>query len=86
MVDETGEVAALGGINDGVMVDAEEVAAANANCFVFLLAHVSDRLTHHITHVLDNHLLSGDWLQCKQSPVVNATPRELQLLLAYLLT
>lgn len=44
VVDEARQVAALGGVNDGVMVDAEEVAAANALLCVTLLPHVGHHL------------------------------------------
>lgn len=44
VVDETGEVAALGGVDDGVVVDAEHVAAADALLLVALLPHVGDHL------------------------------------------
>lgn len=44
VVDETGKVATLGGVYDGVMVDAEHVAAADAFFFVALLSHVGNHL------------------------------------------
>lgn len=45
MVDEASEVAAFGGIDDGVMVDPEHVAAADALFLIPLLPHVRDYLT-----------------------------------------
>lgn len=44
MVDKTGEVATLGGVYDGVVVDAEHVAAADALLLIALLTHVGDHL------------------------------------------
>lgn len=44
VVDETGEVATLGGVDDGVVVHAEHVAAADALLLVTLLPHVCDDL------------------------------------------
>lgn len=44
MVDETGEVATLRGVNDGVVVNAEHVAAADALFLVTFLPHVCDDL------------------------------------------
>lgn len=44
VVDKTGEVATLGGVYDGVVVDAEHVAAADALLLVALLPHVGDHL------------------------------------------
>lgn len=50
VVDETGEVATLGSIDDGVVVHAEHVAAADTLLLVSLLPHVRD-------HLEDCHLL-----------------------------
>lgn len=44
VVDETCEVAALGGVNDGVVVHAEHVAATDALVLVTFLPHVRDHL------------------------------------------
>lgn len=44
VVDETGEVAALRGVDDGVVVNAEHVAAADALFLVTFLPHVCDDL------------------------------------------
>ena len=84
MVDEAGEVAIASSINDGVAVDTEQVAAANADGFVSFLAEVGDCLPYHLAHVLDHHLSLRDRLQRKQAPVVDAALGKLQLLLAKL--
>lgn len=57
MVDEARQVAALGGVDDGVEVDAEEVGAADAGGLVVRLAHVRHHGPHHLPHVLDHHLV-----------------------------
>lgn len=44
MIDETGKVATLGGVYDGVVVNAEHVAAADALFLVTFLTHVCDHL------------------------------------------
>lgn len=44
VVDETGKVAALGGVYDGVVVNAEHVAATDALLLVALLPHVRNHL------------------------------------------
>lgn len=44
VVDETGEVATLRSIYDGVVINAEHVAAADALLLVTLLPHVRDHL------------------------------------------
>lgn len=72
VVDEAGEVATLGSIYDGVVVDAEHVAAPDAFLLVALLPHVRNHLSDVLSHVLDHHLISSDGLQSKQTPVVDA--------------
>lgn len=44
VVDEPGQVAALGRVDDDVLIDPEQVAAANAFLLVASLAHVRDNL------------------------------------------
>lgn len=44
VVDEAGQVATLGGIDDGVVVHAEQVTASNALLGISLLTHVSHHL------------------------------------------
>lgn len=44
MVDEPGQVAALGRVDDGVLVDSEQVAASDALLLVAPLTHVSYHL------------------------------------------
>lgn len=50
VVDETGKVATFGSIDDGVVVHAEHVAAADALLLVALLPHVGDHLATKKTH------------------------------------
>ena len=54
VVDEAGEVATLGGVYDGVVVDAEHVAAADALLLVALLPHVRDHLKMEDYHLLES--------------------------------
>lgn len=44
VVDEASKVSTLGGVNDGVVVHAEHVAAADALILITLLPHVRDHL------------------------------------------
>lgn len=53
VVDKTGEVATFGGVYDGVVVDAEHVAAADALLLVALLPHVGDHLPMEHCHMLE---------------------------------
>lgn len=52
MIDETGKVATLCGVYDGVMVNAEHVAAADALFLVTFLSHVCDHLKKDGCYVL----------------------------------
>jgi len=84
VVDEAGKVAVASSVDDRIAVDAEQVAASDADCFVALLAEVGDRLTHHLTDVFYHHLSLSDRLQRKQAPVVDAALCKFQLFLAEL--
>ena len=84
MVDEAGQVATLGGVNDVLAVNPEEVGATNAHRLVVLLPHVGHGVADHLPHVLDHHLLGRDRLQRKQPPVVNTRFGEFQVLLSEL--
>ena len=76
VVDKTGQVATFGGINDGVVVDTEQVAAANALLLLISpLPHICDHLEENRPHqrVTNQHSCiqmvclvcpSVIWLQC----------------------
>lgn len=57
VVDEPGQVAALGGVDDGVLVDPEEVTAADAFLLVASLAHVR----YHLMTSVKNH--TSSWIE-----------------------
>lgn len=84
MVDETSQVAVASSINDGITVNTEQVATANANSLVTLLTEISDRLTHDLTYIFYDHLSLGNRLQRKQTPVMDAALCKLELLLTEL--
>ena len=86
VVDEARQIAERGGVDDGLVVNPEHVAAADPAVLVAALPQVSHRLADHLAHVLDHHLVRGDRLLCEQAPVVNRRLGELQLLLAHLWT
>lgn len=44
VVDKSGQVSTFGGINDGVLINTEHVAAFDALLLVSLFSHVSDDL------------------------------------------
>lgn len=57
MIDETGKVATLCGIYDGVVVNTEHVAAADALFLITFLTHVCDHLK-----MDDCYMLWAGWL------------------------
>lgn len=71
VVDESGQVAAGGCVDDGVAVDAEQVAAADALGFVQFLAVIGHTLTHNFPNVLNDNVVCGNVLQTEEAPVVN---------------
>ena len=84
VVDEACHVAVLRSVYDRVVVDAEQVTAAESHSLVLLLTLVGDGLPDHLTHVLHHHLVRGDRLQGEQAPVVDAAPAEVERLLTEL--
>ena len=84
MVNEARKIATLGGVDDAVQVDAEQVRRADADHLVLRLAHVGQDRPHHLTDVLDDHLVGGDRFQREKAPVVNRRLAKLELLLAKL--
>lgn len=84
MVDEPGKVTTFGGVYNGLCVHSEEVAAPTSLSLVLFLPQVGQRLTKRFSHILYHHFISSNRLQCKQSPIVNATASKLQLFLSQL--
>lgn len=81
MIDEPRKVSAHGGIDDKLVVHAEEIAAADPAGLVLFLSDLRHVLPDHLSHVLDHHLLGSDRLQGEQTPRVDPGAIELQLLL-----
>ena len=71
MVDEPGEISALGRVHDVVEVDPEEVTRAYALLLVTLLADVGQNGAHVVSNILDDHLVGSDVFEGKETPVVN---------------
>ena len=82
MVDEACQVAIVRGVDDVVVVDAEEVAAAHAGHLVAALPLICHGLPHHLPHVLNQHLVCSYGLHRKQPQGVNGGLGVLELLLA----
>ena len=76
VVDEPRHVSVFRCVNDRVVVDTEQIAAAQSHGLVSPLPLVSDGLSDHLTDVLNHHLVRCDRLQGKQAPVVDATSTE----------
>lgn len=51
MVDEPSEISLSCRVNDGVVIDAEQVAAAHTKLLVSFLAHVRYFVPDHFSHV-----------------------------------
>ena len=81
MVDKPRQVAALGGVDDVVPVDPEQIGASDALSLIGHLPLIGHRLPHVLTDVLNHHLIGGDRLQREQAPVVDGRLAELELLL-----
>ena len=71
MVNKSGQVAALGSVDDVVHVDPEQVGRPDALLLVALLPHVGDDGAYHHAHVLNHHLVGPYGLAGEQAPVVN---------------
>ena len=81
VVDEAGHVPIPGGIDDVIVIHSEEVAAPDARCLVPPLSLVGHRLSHDLSHVLYDHLISCYVLDGKKTPVVDGGFGKLEQLL-----
>lgn len=71
MVDESSKVSIVSGVNDVVMVHAEEITAANASCLIASFPLVCYWLSNHLPHILNDHLICSNGLHGKETPVVD---------------
>ena len=71
MVDESSNAPSLRGIDDRVLVDPEQVAAADAALQVLPLSHVCYLLTDLFPNVFDYHVVSGNIFHGIKAPIVN---------------
>jgi len=71
MVDEACNAALLRSVNDCILVDAEQVAAADALFLVYLLAEICNALANLLAYVLNNHVLSANILVRIQTPTMD---------------
>ena len=84
MVDKPSKIAALGGINNILEINPEEVRGPNAHLLVIGFPEVCNDGADGLPHVLDDHLIGSDGLHGEQTPVVDARLAELQKLLSEL--
>lgn len=84
MIDKARQISVFRSVDDDVMIDAEQVTAADADGFVPSLEYVGDTPPDDLTDILDDHLPLGDRFHRKQTPVVNSTPGKFQLFFANL--
>ena len=81
MIDEPGQVSALGCVHHAaLLVDPEQVGRSDALLFVALLPHVGQQGSHHFADVLDHHLVLANVLLGKESPVVDGRLAESHVL------
>jgi hypothetical protein len=84
VVDETGNAALLGRVDDVVIYHAEQIAGAHALFVVADLTLICDSLADLLSHVLDDELVDGDVLVGVQSPSVDGGALEFDVLLSLL--
>jgi hypothetical protein len=84
VINEPSDATLLGGVDDGVLIDTEEVAASDTALHIFLLPHVCHLLSNNLSNVLDDHVVCRDVLHGVQAPVVNCRAREPDGLLSLL--
>ena len=71
MIDESSEIAAFGGIDDRVGINAKHVVRIDSLQFVMLLPEVTDTLSNSFANVFDNHVFHGDRFTSEETPRVN---------------
>src|SRR4051812_45873419 len=62
VIDEPSYATLLGCIDDRVVIDPEEVAAADAALKISMLSEICNLLPHFLADILDNHVVLGDVL------------------------
>jgi len=84
MVDKPGYTTRLGSVDNGRIVNAEEVGTADATLEILLLPHVCYLLSDDFTNVFDNHVAGRDVLHRVQAPIMNGGASKLDRFLALL--
>jgi len=72
VVNEPCQIPIPSGVNDVIVIHPEEVAAPNTGWLIPPLSLISHCLSYHLTHILNDHLISSYVLHCKQPPVVDS--------------
>lgn len=57
MIDKTCDSTSFGGINDGVLINSEEITAANSTLEISSFSHVGDLLPDFLTHIFNDHVI-----------------------------
>ena len=57
VIDESGYTTPLCGVDDGILINSEEVAAANATLQVASFSKIGDLLSNFLAHILDDHVV-----------------------------
>lgn len=84
MIDESRNSSSLCGIDDGVLVDSEEITAADSALQVSSFSHIGNLLTHFLSDILDDHVIGSDVFLGIQAPIMDGRASEAHRLLALL--
>lgn len=78
MVDKSSKITTLGGVNDVLNIDSEEIRRTNSNFLVVGLPEIRNDGPDGLPHVLYDHLVRRYVFHRKQTPVVNTGLAELK--------
>jgi len=84
MIDEPGNTAPLCGVDDGIFINSEEVAASNAALQVSSFSKIGDLLSNFLANILNDHVVHWNVLHGIQPPVVDGRPSKLDGLFPFL--
>lgn len=54
MIDKSGQVSALGGINDVLQINSEEIGTSNTRRLVLMLSQIGHTVPDHLTYILND--------------------------------
>lgn len=84
MIDEPRNSTPLRRINDRILINSEQITAANPTLEISSFSHIGNLLPNLFTNILDNHVIGRDILLGVQAPVMDSRARESNRLLPFL--